>query len=108
MLLAHFETVPDPRRAQGRRYPLKFLLLFAILAILSGGRSYRDVSRFMEKKRKKLNQFFGLHWKKPPSKSQLRNVFCAIEIRGMESTFRAYSHSLNELTRAKKKNRVGP
>lgn len=97
MLLEHLEKIEDPRRAQGRRYPLKYLLLFAILAILSGGRSYRDVGRFMDKKREKLNELFGLSWKKAPSKSQIRDIFCAINITHIESSFRMYSQSLNDL-----------
>ncbi len=31
-LLAALEPIPDPRRAQGKRYPLPHLLLFSILA----------------------------------------------------------------------------
>jgi len=106
MLLEHLDKVADPRRAQGKRYPLKFLLLFTIFAILSGGDSYRDVCRFMDKKRKKLNKRFGLNWKRPPSKSQLRDTFCEIEIDQMESSFRAYSQSLSQLDK-KTKHRVG-
>ncbi|MFO1155451.1 MAG: hypothetical protein U1E43_01130 [Rhodospirillales bacterium] len=29
--------VPDPRRAQGKRYPLPYLLMFTVLALLAGG-----------------------------------------------------------------------
>jgi hypothetical protein len=36
-LLAALRDVPDPRRAQGKRYPLPHLLLFTVLALLSGG-----------------------------------------------------------------------
>ncbi|MFO1155344.1 MAG: hypothetical protein U1E43_00570 [Rhodospirillales bacterium] len=31
------------RRAQGKRYPLPYLLMFTVLALLSGARSYRGV-----------------------------------------------------------------
>ena len=39
-LLAALREIPDPRRAQGKRYPLAYLLLFTVLALLSGARSY--------------------------------------------------------------------
>ncbi len=38
-LLAALETVPDPRRRQGTRYPLAHLLLFSVLAVLAGATS---------------------------------------------------------------------
>ena len=34
-LLAALEAIPDPRRRQGRRYPLAHLLLFSVLAVLA-------------------------------------------------------------------------
>ena len=38
-LLAALADVPDPRRAQGKRYPLPYVLMFTVLALLSGARS---------------------------------------------------------------------
>jgi hypothetical protein len=34
--LSLLATIPDPRRAEGKRYQLQHLLLFSILAIVSG------------------------------------------------------------------------
>lgn len=45
-LLAALADVPDPRRRQGKRYPLPHLLMFTVLALLSGARSYLASSRF--------------------------------------------------------------
>jgi hypothetical protein len=39
--------VKDHRRKQGRRYELGHILLFTILAILSGADSYRKVQKFI-------------------------------------------------------------
>jgi len=47
-LLAALSDIPDPRRAQGKRYPLPYLLMFTVLALLSGARSYRGVITFLE------------------------------------------------------------
>ena len=33
-LLAALAVVPDPRRAQGQRYSMSYLLLFSVLAVL--------------------------------------------------------------------------
>jgi hypothetical protein len=42
-LLAALEGIADPRRRQGRRYPLAPLLLFSVLAVLAGATSYRGI-----------------------------------------------------------------
>ena len=42
-LVAALGDVPDPRRAQGKRYPLPHLLLFTVLALLSGAKSYGGI-----------------------------------------------------------------
>jgi hypothetical protein len=42
-LLTALRDVTDPRRAQGKRYPLPHLLLFTVLALMSGARSYRGI-----------------------------------------------------------------
>ena len=43
-LLAALAEVPDPRRAQGQRYSMSHLLLFAVLAVLTGATSYKAQS----------------------------------------------------------------
>lgn len=47
-LLELLEAVPDPRRAEGKVYRLPHVLLFSILAIVSGGNSYRSVATFID------------------------------------------------------------
>jgi hypothetical protein len=46
-LLDILTDVPDPRRAEGKRYTLPHILLFSILAILSGNASYRGIVTFI-------------------------------------------------------------
>ena len=58
-LLAALDQIPDPRRRQGRRYPLPYLLLFAVLAVLAGATSYRGLRVFMAVQRERLNAVFG-------------------------------------------------
>jgi hypothetical protein len=107
MLLDYLSKIRDPRRSQGRRYQLNHILLFSILAILSGAKSYRDVARFFKKRYKQLNKLFKLKWKKSLSKSQLRDILCAIEINSIEACFRDYSRKLSELDLVGKTNQVG-
>jgi hypothetical protein len=42
-LLGLLADVPDPRRAQGQIYKLPHVLLFSILAIVTGANSYRGI-----------------------------------------------------------------
>src|SRR5215211_3195907 len=46
-LLAALDQIPDPRRRQGQRYRLAFLLLFSVLAVLAGATSYRRIRLFI-------------------------------------------------------------
>lgn len=94
MLLKYLEKIDDPRRAQGKRFALSDFLLFSILAILSGAKSYRDINRFISKKLTKLNKMFGLSWNKAPSKSQTRDIICALDKNEVEKAFRGYSGRL--------------
>ena len=41
--LSHVGTIHDPRRAEGKLYRLPYVLLFSILAIVTGANSYRGI-----------------------------------------------------------------
>ena len=73
-LLCLLEEVPDRRRAEGKLYRLPHLLLFSILAIVSGGNSYRSVTTFIEAQRRRLNRAFGLTWRRAPAHPSIRNI----------------------------------
>jgi hypothetical protein len=66
-LLAALEPIPDPRRRQGRRYPLPHLLLFSVLAVLAGATSYRGLRVFMAVHRARLNAVFGTTLRRAPA-----------------------------------------
>ena len=66
-LLGLLEEVPDPRRAEGEVYRLPHVLLFSILAVVSGGNSYRSVATFIDVHRRRLNRAFGLTWRRAPA-----------------------------------------
>jgi len=58
MLKSFLFKVKDHRRKQGRRYELGHILLFTILAILSGADSYRKVQKFIVAHYEILNDTF--------------------------------------------------
>lgn len=71
-LLSALQDIPDPRRAEGKRYPLAPLLLFTVLALLSGARSYRGIITFLEQRRTLLNHNFGVNLKRAPALNSKR------------------------------------
>jgi hypothetical protein len=59
-VLAVLAEIPDPRRAEGKLYKLPCVLLFSILAVVTGGNSFRSVETFIKVHRRRLNVAFGL------------------------------------------------
>ncbi len=93
-LLAALEAIPDPRRRQGRRYPLAHLLLFSVLAVLAGATSYRGILTFIAVHRERLNATFGSRFRRAPAVNTLRGLFQALEPAGLEAAFREHARAL--------------
>lgn len=96
MLLDCVSAVADPRRGQGRRYPLAYILLFSVLAMLCGATSYRKIQRFIHAHRERLNDWFGLTWKRAPAHTSIRGILQALDPQEVERAFRAHSRQLLE------------
>jgi len=90
-LLGLLEEVPDPRRAEGQLYKLPYVLLFAILAIVSGANSYRSIVTFIDVHRRRLNGFFGLRWRRAPSHTALRYILQGLDAKAVEAAFRRHA-----------------
>ena len=95
-LLAALSEIPDPRRPQGRRYPLAHLLLFSVLAVLAGATSYRGILTFIGVHRERLNATFGTRLRRAPAVNTLRNLFLALDPAGLEAAFRRHARRLHE------------
>ncbi len=96
MLESFLFQVTDHRRKQGRRYELGHILLFTILAILSGADSYRKVQKFIVVHYDTLNETFDLNWKRMPAYTSVRDIIQATSGPELEQNFRQYSAVLNE------------
>lgn len=96
MLLDHLKLVEDHRRGQGRRYDLAHVLLFTVMALLSGATSYRDIASFIETHLTTLKRQFGLRWKRCPSYTGLRDILQGVSAESLEAAFRAYSAAVAE------------
>jgi hypothetical protein len=74
-LISFLKAIPDGRYRRGVRYPQWFLLLVAVLGILSGCRSSRDLEAFARRHREQLNQALGLNFKRWPSDATFLYLF---------------------------------
>jgi predicted transposase YbfD/YdcC len=93
-LLGALSEVPDPRRAEGKRYPLAPLLLFTVLALLSGATSYRRIICFLEQRREVLTELFGVTLRRAPSVNTLRTVLQELDGDALERAFRRHAEGL--------------
>jgi hypothetical protein len=94
-LLSLLAAIPDPRRAEGKRYQLQHVLLFAILAIVSGANSYRGIRTFIMVHRQKLNKAFKIVWKRPPAHTAIRYILQGLNAADVEKAFREHAAGLN-------------
>ena len=90
-LLDVLADVPDPRRAQGQLYKLPYVLLFAILAIVTGCNSYRGIVTFIAVHRCRLNATFGLNWRRAPAHTAVRYILQGLDPTAVESAFRHHA-----------------
>lgn len=95
MLQSFLFKIQDHRRGQGKRYKQGHILLFAILAILSGATSYRKIERFICGNYTKLDDIFDLQWKRRPAHTTIRDIIQNTSGTELEKCFRAYSAALS-------------
>jgi len=93
-LLDLLAEVPDPRRAEGKLYSLPHVLLFAILAIVSGCNSYRGIVTFIDVHRRRLNAACGLRWRRAPAHTAIRYILQGLDPAAVEAAFRRHAARL--------------
>jgi hypothetical protein len=92
--LSMLGEVPDPRRAEGKLYKLPYVLLFSILAVVTGGNSFRAIETFIQVHRRRLNAAFGLHWKRAPAHTAIRYILQGLDPQAVEQVFRRHATGL--------------
>jgi len=83
-LISFLKALPDCRMRRGVRFPQWWMLLVAILAILSNQGSLLGMERFAKRHRKTLNELLGTHIAKPPSDSTFRLLLAQLDVEGFE------------------------
>lgn len=90
-LLQHLATVPDPRRGQGRRYPLPQMLAMTLMAMMSGHHGYRPTERFVHDNADALRRLLDWPREAMPSNVTLRAVLQALDFEALTAAFRAWA-----------------
>jgi hypothetical protein len=93
-LLSLFSEVSDPRRGQGKMYPLAPILLFTVLAMLAGAVSYRQVHAFIHVHLDRLHAAFGVSLRKAPAYTTLRFILRGLDAAQLERVFRQHAAGL--------------
>jgi len=78
-LLTVLETVPDPRKARGRRYPLAGVLALAVTATIAGARSFAAIGQWAAETTAEHLASFGLTGTAAPDESTLRKLFARLD-----------------------------
>ena len=94
-LLEVLRTIPDHRRDEGKRFDLATVLLYAILGMVSGANSYRQMHEFIRIHLQRLNQAFGLRLRCSPSYTGLRLIIQGVDPSALEVAFRQHALSIS-------------
>ena len=76
-LLEILRSIPDHRRAEGKRFDLATVVLYSILGMVAGANSYRQMHEFIRVHLQRLNGAFGLRLPYSPSYTGLRLIIRA-------------------------------
>jgi len=94
-LLSLFSEISDPRRGQGKMYPLGPILLYTVLAMLAGAVSYRQAHAFIRIHLDRLNAAFGVQVRRAPAYTTLRFILRGLDGAELERVFRRHAAGLS-------------
>ena len=94
-LLEALRSIPDHRRAEGKRFDLATVLLYAVLGMVAGANSYRQMHEFIRIHLQRLNEAFGLRLPYSPSYTGLRLIILGVDPAALEAAFRQHAASIS-------------
>ena len=92
-LLEILRSIPDRRRAEGKRFDLAAVLLYAILGMVAGANSYRQIHEFIRVHLQRLNE--GLRLPCSPSYTGLRLIIQGVDPAALEAAFRRHASAIS-------------
>jgi hypothetical protein len=89
-LIVFLQALQEGRKRRGVRYPHWLLLLMAILGILSGRRSARDLERFAKRRHQVFSAALDLELSKAPCDSTFLYLFERVELEQLYGLLREW------------------
>ena len=90
-LISFLKAIPDARMRRGIRIPAWYLLLVAVLGILSRCQSLRDLERFAIRHHGVLTEALGIELRRPPSDSAFRYFFRQVDVAALCAAIRDWT-----------------
>ena len=87
-LISYLKSITDARMRRGVRIPAWYMLLVAVLGILSGCQSLRDLERFAIRQHSVLSAVLGIELRRPPSDSAIRDFFRQVDVAALSAAIR--------------------
>ena len=98
-LLSILNSLPDHRRAEGKRFGLSGVVLFSILAMVCGARSYRQIHAMIAARLDVLNAAFpSVALRSAPAYSAIRKILQGLDGAALEQAFRSHAAVLAALS----------
>ena len=95
-LVTCLATIPDRRRAEGKMYNQVGVILFSIIAMLSGARSYRQIHALIHSRLALLNAAYpGVALRRAPAYTSVRSILHKIDPTELEKAFRRHADGLD-------------
>ena len=105
-LLTCLTAIPDRRRAEGKMYGQAGVILFSILAMVSGARSYRQIHTLIDRRLGLLNAAFpgaafpgaafpGAALRRAPAYTSVRGILQGLDEAELERAFRRHAEGLD-------------
>jgi hypothetical protein len=90
-LSSYLRDIRDPRRRQGRIYPLASILTMLTLAAVNGESTLRGMWKWVEQHWEQIRDRLELEWaESPPQYGTLWNVMAGVELRHVEEAVRRW------------------
>jgi hypothetical protein len=92
-ILSLYETLhclPDPRRGQGKRYPLALLLCLLILAKLAGQTTLSGATEWLRHRASKIADQFGLQRRQMPCQMTYCRILARIDAQLLDELLAAF------------------
>jgi hypothetical protein len=90
-LISYLRSIPDARIRRGVRFPAWYLLLVAVLEILSACQSLRDLERFAIRHHAVPTEALGEELRRPPSDSSFRYFFQQVDVAALCAAIRDWT-----------------